>query len=167
MIDSGSLQKYSLFGGMLPEQIERIRHLMVQSSHPAGGTIVQEGTPNDRIYFILEGRVEVTKDGCLLSELGEGDAFGEMELLDVQPSAATIRALTMVSVAAITNRAIHEIYSMDPKAFSLMIMNLARELSRRLRRMDAIAAELSKARGAKCPPYSFGSSKTSSTASCH
>ena len=157
MIDSRSLQKYSLFGGLLPEQIERIRPLMVQSAHLAGAVIVREGTPNDRIYFILDGRVEVTKEGCVLSELAEGDAFGEMELLDVQPSAATIRALTPVSVAAITNSSIHEIYRLDPKAFSLIIMNLARELSRRLRRMDEIAAELTKANRPSSAPAPRGS----------
>ena len=144
MIDIASLQKYSLFGGMIPEQIERIRPLMVLSSWSRGDVLVREGDQNDRIFFILDGRVEVTKGDCVLSELGEGDVFGEMELLDVQPSAATVRALGPLSAAAFTNRSLHEIYSMDPKAFALMIMNLARDLSRRLRRMDELAADMAK-----------------------
>ncbi len=146
MIDTESLQHYSLFGGMVPKQIEKIRPLMILSTHSKGDIVVREGEPNDRIYFILDGRVEVVKGDFVISELGEGDSFGEMELLDVQPSAATVRAMGPLSVAAISNRAIHQIYRMDPKAFALMMMNLARDISRRLRRMDEIAAALAKSR---------------------
>jgi len=138
MIDTASLQKYSLFGGILPEDIERLRPMLVHASFPEGEAIMREGERNDKIYFILEGRVEVSKKKKALIELKEGDTFGEMELLDVMPAAATVRALCPVRVAAISNRAVHEIYKMDPKIFSLMIMNLARDLSRRLRRMDEV-----------------------------
>jgi len=139
MIDTASLQKYSLFGGILPEDIERLQPMLVFASFPEGEAIMREGERNDKIYFILEGRVEVSKKKKALIELKEGDTFGEMELLDVMPAAATVSALCPVRVAAISNRAVHEIYKMDPKIFSLMIMNLARDLSRRLRRMDEVA----------------------------
>jgi len=138
MIDTASLQKYSLFGGILPEDIERLQPMLVQASFPEGEAIMREGERNDKIYFILEGRVEVSKKKKALIELKEGDTFGEMELLDVMPAAATVSALCPVRVAAISNRAVHEIYKMDTKIFSLMIMNLARDLSRRLRRMDEV-----------------------------
>jgi CRP/FNR family transcriptional regulator, cyclic AMP receptor protein len=136
MIDSSSLQKYSLFGGINADDIEKIKPLMHQMSFPEGETIIREGEPNDRIYFILEGRVEVSKASTVLIELDEGDVFGEMELLDVMPSAATVRAEVTTSVATLSNHALHEIYKMDKGTFALLVMNLARDLSRRLRRMD-------------------------------
>ncbi|MDR2029096.1 MAG: cyclic nucleotide-binding domain-containing protein [Treponema sp.] len=136
MVESSSLQKYSLFGGLLTDQIDQIRPLMEQESYESGADIIVEGTPNDKIRFILEGRVAVLKGDIILSEFGEGDAFGEMEVLDVMPSVATIRALSATRVMSISNRALREIYKTDAKSFSLMIMNLARDLSRRLRRMD-------------------------------
>ncbi|MDR3139017.1 MAG: cyclic nucleotide-binding domain-containing protein, partial [Treponema sp.] len=83
MIDSSALQKYSLFGGLLAEQINKILPLMEQESYETGMDIMVEGDRNDKIRFILDGRVAVLKDGVVLSELGEGDAFGEMEVLDV------------------------------------------------------------------------------------
>jgi CRP-like cAMP-binding protein len=137
---SSALQKYSLFGGLLEDQIDRIRPLMEQESYVPGDEIIVEGTPNDRIRFILDGRVEVCKRGITLSEFGEGDAFGEMEVLDVMPSAATIKALSPTQVMSISNRNLRDIYKNDAKAFALIIMNLARDLSRRLRRMDELAA---------------------------
>lgn len=136
MTETSILQKYSLFGGLLPEQIEGILPLLEEESYKAGEDIIVEGTPNDKIRFILNGRVEVVKQGIVLYEFGEGDAFGEMEVLDVMPSAATIKTLTPLRVIAISNKALREIYKFDLKTFSLIIMNLARDISRRLRHMD-------------------------------
>jgi CRP-like cAMP-binding protein len=136
VIKSSTLQKYSLFGGLQEDQIEKLLPLMVQETYEPGADIIVEGNPNDRIRFILEGRVAVVKERIILSEFKEGDAFGEMEVLDIMPSAATIKALTNTQVMSISNRALREIYKIDIKIFSLILMNLARDLSRRLRHMD-------------------------------
>ncbi|MDR2482203.1 MAG: cyclic nucleotide-binding protein, partial [Treponema sp.] len=62
-VESQALQKYSLFGGLLQERIDAIRPLMEEESYAEGAVIILEGTPNDRIRFILEGRVGVVKQG--------------------------------------------------------------------------------------------------------
>ncbi|MDR3166932.1 MAG: cyclic nucleotide-binding domain-containing protein [Treponema sp.] len=141
MIDPSALQKYSLFGGLLAEQIDKVLPLMEQEVYEEGVNIMSEGDRNDKIRFILDGKVAVLKNGLVLSELGEGDAFGEMEVLDVMPSAATIKALNPTRVMSISNRSLREVYRVDIKTFALIIMNLARDLSRRLRRMDEQAAD--------------------------
>lgn len=138
MIDASALNRHSLFGGLLSEQMDRILPLMGQDSYAAGEPIIREGEPNDRIRFMLSGRVAVSKGGVRINELGEGETFGEMEVLDVMPSVATVAAIEPTTVATISNRALREIYRGDPKAFSLILMNLARDLSRRLRRMDEL-----------------------------
>jgi CRP-like cAMP-binding protein len=135
-METSVLQKHSLFGGLLTEQIEGILPLLDEESYEEGDEIIVEGTPNDKIRFILEGRVAVIKRGVVLYEFGEGDAFGEMEVLDVMPSAAAIKALSRLRVMSISNKALREIYKIDLKTFALLIMNLARDLSRRLRNMD-------------------------------
>jgi CRP-like cAMP-binding protein len=141
MVESSLLQKYSLFGGLLEEQLKQILPLMEKEEYKPNDDIIVEGTPNDRIRFILEGRVAVVKHDLILSEFSEGDAFGEMEVLDVMPSAATIKALTGTSVMSISNKSLREIYKLDVHSFSLIIMNLARDLSRRLRKMNDKAVD--------------------------
>ena len=136
MVESTALQKYSLFGGLVEEQIEKIIPLMNQEIYEPDTDIIVEGTPNDRIRFITEGRVAVLKNDMFLLELTEGSTFGEMEVLDVMPSVATIRSLTRVTALSISNKSLRRIYQSDIKSFSLMLMNLARDLSRRLRRAD-------------------------------
>jgi CRP/FNR family cyclic AMP-dependent transcriptional regulator len=141
MIEASAFKNYSFFGGLLPEEIEAIRPLMGSASYEAGMAIMREGEPNDRIHFILEGEVEVEKDGVRLARLGEGDTFGEMEFLDVMPAVATVRALSPSTVATISNHALHELSKASMRAFAMVVMNLARDLSRRLRRMDDIVAK--------------------------
>jgi CRP-like cAMP-binding protein len=138
MVDSSHLSKYSLFGGLLLEQIEELLPLMKHETYAAGEDIIAEGKRNDRIRFIISGRVEVLKNGLVLSERREGDTVGEMELLDMLPAAATVRSVGPVEVTSLSNTTLHEIYKRDIKAFSLIVMNLARDLSRRLHRMDEL-----------------------------
>jgi len=141
MIEPDRLQKYSLFGGLLPDQIKQILPHVAEESYKAGEDIIAEGTPNDRIHFILDGNVAAIKHDITLIEFGEGDTFGEMEVLDVMPSAATIRALSDTRAISISNRALREIYKADIHSFALILMNLARDLSRRLRRMNEKVTE--------------------------
>ncbi|GAB1458193.1 MAG: cyclic nucleotide-binding domain-containing protein [Spirochaetia bacterium] len=141
MVDTEALQAYSLFGGLTVEQIGLIRPLMGTARFNAGEVIIKEDSPNDSIYFIMEGHVLVSRRGLLLTELPEGQTFGEMELLDVMPSAATVSAASNVSVVIISNRCIRSVYQRDPKVFGIIMMNLARDLSRRLRHMDEIACD--------------------------
>jgi CRP-like cAMP-binding protein len=133
MLDAKGLQKYSLFGGLVEDQIDAILPMMIQEKFIPGDVILPEGTPNDKIFFIVEGRVSVVKSETTIIDLAEGNTFGEMEVLDVMPAAATIKAVTNVTVMSISNTAFREIYKKDIKSFSLLLMNLARDLSRRLR----------------------------------
>jgi CRP-like cAMP-binding protein len=136
MIESSALRNYSLFGGLLEDQINAIIPLMEQESYKEGDAIITEGAPNDKIRFIIEGGAAAIKQGITLFRFKEGDTFGEMEVLDVMPSVATIRALAPTKVMSISNRNLRQIYRNDVKAFALIIMNLARDISRRLRNMD-------------------------------
>jgi CRP-like cAMP-binding protein len=141
MIDINTLQKYSLFGGVTSEQIEKIKSLLGSGHFEAGECPQVEGQPNDKIYFILSGEVDIIKQGVVIARLKEGETFGEMELLDIMPSIATVRAATPLEVVMISNRALYDISKLDLKIFSMVVMNLARDLSRRLRRMDELACE--------------------------
>ncbi|MCL2472817.1 MAG: cyclic nucleotide-binding domain-containing protein [Treponema sp.] len=138
MIDSSLLQKYSLFDGLEQDQIDNLLSRMAEETYDAGTDIIAEGSQNCKIYFILEGRVAATSSGIILQELGEGSFFGEMEVLDVLPSAATIKALEPTRVIILSIDTLGEIYDADLKVYSFIIMNLARDLSRKLRRLDVM-----------------------------
>ena len=145
MVDSSVLWKYSLFDGLEQEQIDSVLPLMEHEVFEAGTNIIVEGGHSEKIRFILEGRVAVLKGGIILSELDEGSVFGEMEVVDIEPVEATVKALVSTKVMSLSIDALGELYEADLKTYAFILMNLARDISRRLRRMDDRAAKESPA----------------------
>ena len=148
MCESDALQKYSLFGGLDKEQLAFMATLLKEKQYAPGEVILKEGELNSKVYFIKAGAVEIDKlrcgeaetAGCTsthIADLEVGDTFGEMELIDIQPCIATATASGEVSVLTLSNVDLYALRKKDMKAFTLVIMNLARDISRRLRVMDS------------------------------
>lgn len=148
MIDLTSLHQHSLFGGITEGQIEEIRAFFNEEVYEKGDFIEREGERGDRIFFITDGGVEIikklkfSKGYRQLLILTEGETFGEMELIDVQPCAASVRALENTRTLTLTNRGLYGISKLNCRIFSILIMNLARDISRRLRKEDEMLAEI-------------------------
>jgi CRP-like cAMP-binding protein len=141
MMEASELRKYSLFGGLMQEQIDVIYPLMKHNAYESGQDLITEGEKNGRVFFIASGRVAVIKNNLVLMEFKTGDTVGEMEVLDMMPSAATVRALENVEAASFSNSALYEVYKQDVKVFAIIVMNLVRDMSRRLRKMDDMAVK--------------------------
>ena len=147
-LDFGQLKQCSLFGGVTEQAFEQIRPLIRVMSFDTGDAIVSEGMVNDRIYFIQHGAVAITKrthgpcgeEERTITEMHDGETFGEMELIDIQPCAATVRALQDTTTLSLSNQDLYQVSKEDMKTFALIVMNLAREISRRLRTMDTLLA---------------------------
>lgn len=143
------LQEQPLFGGVDDQAMQAIIPLMRELDFATGELIVTEGEDGDSLFMICKGSVEVLKAGSTattdggygsrIAVLKVGDVFGEMELLDLQHRSASVRALVPVSVLALSNADLFRIYELDLPTFTLIVMNLARELSRRLRCIDELA----------------------------
>jgi CRP/FNR family transcriptional regulator, cyclic AMP receptor protein len=71
---------------------------------PAGTEIFKQGDAGHTLFAIVEGTVEVVRDGRVLEELGAGAFFGEMSLIDQSPRSATVRAKTACRVVAVDEK---------------------------------------------------------------
>jgi CRP/FNR family cyclic AMP-dependent transcriptional regulator len=148
-LDFNFLRRCSLFGGLSDAALENISTLMLRQRFPAGAVILSEGSVNDRIYFIEQGTVEITKAAPPgggpasrhIVSMCSGDVFGEMELIDIQPCEATVRAVEDTLTLSLSNRDLYLVSKSDMKTYALLIMNLARDLSRRLRHTDFLLAK--------------------------
>jgi CRP/FNR family cyclic AMP-dependent transcriptional regulator len=136
------LRRYSLFGGLIDSQLERLIARVSVSEVAPGSVIMREGEKGDRLYCLVSGDVEVRRGERVLVRLGAGETIGEMELIDMNPRSATVVALTPCTLYALARRDILALQREDLPAFTLVIMNLARDLSRRLRQMDVAAAKV-------------------------
>lgn len=76
------------------------RHTETLSAE-AGRDIVRQGDAGDALFVLLGGSAAVTRDGTVVAELGPGDYFGELALLDPAPRAATVTATSDVLMAVL------------------------------------------------------------------
>lgn len=87
-----SLQKVPLFAGLSLEELTLIARSVKDRVYEPGSVIVRQGDPGMGFYLIAEGRVEVTHDGHRIRELGPGEFFGEMALMEERARTATVTA---------------------------------------------------------------------------
>ena len=140
-----------IFGGLTDAELDKVVSLSTEVEASAGEFIVRQGELASELFVIRQGSVEVlfdvedVEDERLLSHLEVGDCFGEMALIDIQPRSASVRALEDSVFFCLSNRAFRSLIEWNLKTYTLIILNLAREISRRLRRADARMAEFARA----------------------
>jgi CRP/FNR family cyclic AMP-dependent transcriptional regulator len=136
-----------IFGG-LGDDVLRTFVANLETSELAAGTVVfKEGDSGRELFVILDGEIEVlrrSKRGheTRVAILGPGDWFGEMSILDVLPRSATARALAPTHLLRLTAHELDTLYRKDMRSYSLLVLNVAREISRRLRVADGLLAEM-------------------------
>lgn len=142
LVGKNFLQQNALFGGFSDADLDAVLPLLEEETFPAGECIVREGESGNRLYFIESGRADVFKASekqsgqVRIRELGPGDEFGEMELIDIHPRSATVRAIEPVVVLSLTNGGMIRLYEQHTDIFARLVLNLAREISRRLRKTE-------------------------------
>lgn len=133
-----TLQQMAIFGGVSDDTVQFLLARSRVVEHAAGSFLAKEGELGTGLYVLLRGRIAVQRlwndHQVLLRELGVGDCFGEMALLDLGPRSASVLALEDCESLELGTGLMHEFFEHDPSQFALMQMNIARELSRRLRR---------------------------------
>jgi len=71
-----------------------------------------------------------------------GDCVGEMALIDIQPRSATARAVGQATLYVLDLAEIGKLYTSDVEAYALLVLNISREISRRLRVADEVLANM-------------------------
>jgi MFS family permease len=101
----GLLRNTAIFAPLGPMALERAARKLQPVKVPADTVLMREGDPGDRFYVIVEGAVEISAGGAVLSRLGPGDYLGEIALLRDVPRTATATATTPSSLVAMERNA--------------------------------------------------------------
>jgi hypothetical protein len=136
---------HSLLAGLSGRSLEMVCSRFQEKRFRKGEEIVREGEAGDALYFIAEGTAEVLKRDEFLNKmkpkrialLRTGDTFGEMALIDREPRSATVRAAEDAVVMRYSRDDFDALVGSDPATHAVVVSNLARAISRRLRTMDA------------------------------
>jgi len=92
---------------------------MSQAIFQPGQMIFREGDTTQEAYRILKGRVEISIAGdgkaVILAQLGEGDIFGEMAMVDERPRSASAQALEVTECEVLTAENFNEAVLQRPE----------------------------------------------------
>jgi CRP/FNR family cyclic AMP-dependent transcriptional regulator len=146
-LTTGTLREIALFGALSDTVLEHVARSLKTMRVGPGDTVFREGDGAGReMYVLLEGEMEVFKRSrrgrdMRVAILGPGDWFGEMSVIDMQGRSATVRALAPSRLVRFTSEDMDALYRFDLKSYALIVLNIARDLSRRLRVTDGILAD--------------------------
>ncbi len=146
------LPTHALFGGIEGETLERIIDMLVPHDLPKGAEVCVEGEMGRSMYVVRRGQVVVlrtTPSGrrVRVVRLGPGEFFGEMTLIDIQKRSATVRCEEPSLLYSLENKDLYRLYQTDVAGYVMVIQNLCRELSRRLRTTNSRLTDLAAASG--------------------
>ena len=98
-MDPAILAKLDLFSGLSESELHRIAARMTEEEFPEGSYLIEQDDLSYRFFVVLEGTVEVRRQGVVMAELGRGAFFGEEGILTFQRRNADVVAVSDVRAA--------------------------------------------------------------------
>jgi CRP/FNR family cyclic AMP-dependent transcriptional regulator len=123
------LSRTRLFAGVDAEGLGRIADRIRELEVPAGRVIARQGEIGTGFFIIASGMVRVTRDGETLAELGPGDFFGELSVLDGKPRNAQVSSTEPTVCLALASWDFEAVVTEQPS----VALAILRELAGRLR----------------------------------
>jgi CRP/FNR family transcriptional regulator, cyclic AMP receptor protein len=136
-MDVATLRSVPLFSSLDSKSTAELGEFLTIHDYPKSATIFRTGDPGDAMYLIDVGKVRITitdADGAAvtLAELGPGDFFGDMAMLDGQGRSANAIAVEDARLAKLTRDDFISFMKSDPR----VTLELLTTLTARLRRTD-------------------------------
>jgi glutaminase len=139
-----SLAELEIFRGLSKDELKLLESAVSPLIFEAGETIVREGDPARLFFVVARGTATVrlsirTEEGVRqirVASLGPGLSFGEMALLDGGTRSANVVADERVVCYGFSVEHLRELGREHPKLFTIILANMMRDFSERLRRAN-------------------------------
>jgi CRP/FNR family cyclic AMP-dependent transcriptional regulator len=146
-VDRAFLGRIAIFAGLPERVLGLIADNMRVVQVVPGAQLLREGEQARSLFVVREGELQILKRGkggteYKLAVLKAGDCVGEMALIDIQPRSATARAVGQATLYVLDLAEIGKLYGNDVEAYALLVLNISREISRRLRVADDVLANM-------------------------
>ena len=99
-----ALQRIPLFDGLSKKEFQFLAGLTTEVAVRDGTTLVRQGELGREAMIIESGTAAVFRDGTKIDDMGPGDFFGEMSLIDHQPRSADVVATSDMIVLDMSAR---------------------------------------------------------------
>jgi len=127
-----------LYDSEIDSILEKCHVMQLQS----GEKIFNEGDPGEDLYLVLNGKIDIMKKGVLIASLGKAELFGEMILLYEGTRSTDAFAVLPSDLLLLNYHSIISVYDKNPRAMSIMMLNLSRLLADRLKRSNSEVRDL-------------------------
>lgn len=114
-----------LFRDVSKKDLERILSTTKETFHEEGQSIITEGRGGVGFHLITDGKAQVIRGGRTVANLGPGEFFGELALVDDGPRSATVIAETGLSTMVISKWEFRPLVKSHPELAWKMIEYLA------------------------------------------
>jgi CRP-like cAMP-binding protein len=104
VMDSTRLEGVRIFSGLSKKELGKLAQWTDEVSVSAGEALATEGMFAHEFFVIEEGSAEVTQDGERIAELGPGEFFGEIGLLETERRTASVVATTPMQLIVMFQR---------------------------------------------------------------
>jgi CRP-like cAMP-binding protein len=122
------LKTVPLFAECSRRELEEIATAADELTFPAGRTLIEQGATGREFVVVVDGEVEVRRDGKLLPP-DAARHFGEVALLTGAPRNATVTTKTAVDALVLTQRAFDRLMSDSPTIRRKVLASLGGRLS--------------------------------------
>lgn len=141
LIPISIFQNKELFFGLSDNQLESLVNIARQQLYSDGQVIFSEGDMGDALLIIESGSVDLYKKDAKGAELkigtlSAGAVLGEMTLINIERRSATAKAAGQTVAIHLTNKALSELFHKDRELFIVLLINITRILSKRLRQTN-------------------------------
>jgi CRP-like cAMP-binding protein len=132
------LRNIPLFEGLTFRDLKKIELIVHERTFMPDEVVFYEKQPGTGMYIIKKGLITLTKtvneEKAKIAELGEGEFFGEMSLLEDYPRSAQATAVMKTEVLGIFRPDLFDLMERNPKLGSKILMKLSQRLASRLRK---------------------------------
>jgi voltage-gated potassium channel len=95
-MDEMNLSAIPLFEGVDDAELGRIAGWLEPIEVPSGWYLLNQGSLPVGFFVVMEGFVEIEREGTVVATLGPGEFFGEIALLEGEQRTATVTTTTRV-----------------------------------------------------------------------
>jgi CRP/FNR family transcriptional regulator, cyclic AMP receptor protein len=117
-----------LFAGVELDQLAGIADRAVELETPRDGVILRQGEIGTGFFIIVAGRVRVVRDAERIADLGPGEFFGELSVLDRLPRNAQVAAEEPTTCLALASWDLEAVLTEDPRIALAMLRAMAARL---------------------------------------
>lgn len=126
-------ENYAFFADMQDDEIYQFLRLCKRQVFEKGATIFNEGDVAEDFFLILSGEIVIQAGGQEFSQLGSGQIFGEMGILEHEGRNAAARVSEKAEVFSVSREILET--KVPTLAFKIAC-NIALQLSAKLRQAD-------------------------------